>query len=363
LSLPKTDQLFDFQKTISYQNELALDLLASKFSAVANSTERILLVRSSATTSVGVNELSTANAAAHAKNELDVKDMLPLLEKRPNDVGLTLTIVHIYLLQRNHGAAIRVLEAFFKRMEDTINESNKEARFAPGLVSILVALYSKPTTRKSHIRIELAKAASYWRHKLKRPRGLLHAAGVSLLQSSKPEDHEAAGEIFKDLLEKDPKDQLAVAGLVAAYATSDLSKVESQLNQLPQVNRLTAGVDVDALENAGVPQAASTSTILSRKRVGENSDTTTKKRNRKSRLPKEYDPKKAPGPERWLPLRDRSTYKPKGKKGKLKVAGLTQGGISEKGGDGLNASSEVIVKPASTVVGSSAKQKKKKPKK
>jgi len=36
-------------------------------------------------------------------------------------------------------------------------------------------------------------------------------------------------------------------------------------------------------------------------------------------------------PERWLPLRDRSTYRPKGKKRRQKAVVLTQGGISKKG--------------------------------
>ena len=49
----------------------------------------------------------------------------------------------------------------------------------------------------------------------------------------------------------------------------------------------------------------------------------------KSRIPKDFDPNKKPDPERWLPLRDRSYYKPKGKKGKKKAEGLTQGGVVE----------------------------------
>ena len=55
---------------------------------------------------------------------------------------------------------------------------------------------------------------------------------------------------------------------------------------------------------------------------------------RKSRLPKDYDASKTPDPERWLPLKDRSTYRPKGRKGRQKAAEKTQGGgvSGEKGG-------------------------------
>lgn len=32
-------------------------------------------------------------------------------------------------------------------------------------------------------------------------------------------------------------------------------------------------------------------------------------------------------PERWLPLKDRTSYRPKGKKGKKKALDATQGGV------------------------------------
>lgn len=67
---------------------------------------------------------------------------------------------------------------------------------------------------------------------------------------------------------------------------------------------------------------------------------------RKSRLPKDYEQGKVPDPERWLPLRDRSTYRPKGKKGRAKAA-LTQGGVVDKtqatGGGGGRAGEVVKV--------------------
>ena len=36
-----------------------------------------------------------------------------------------------------------------------------------------------------------------------------------------------------------------------------------------------------------------------------------KKKKKKIRLPKHYNPNVAPDPERWLPRRERSTYRPK----------------------------------------------------
>ena len=47
-------------------------------------------------------------------------------------------------------------------------------------------------------------------------------------------------------------------------------------------------------------------------------------------MPKGYDANRTLDPERWLPLRDRSSYRPKGgKKGKAKQAMLAQGAVSE----------------------------------
>ena len=40
-------------------------------------------------------------------------------------------------------------------------------------------------------------------------------------------------------------------------------------------------------------------------------DESKKKKKRKIRLPKRYDSKIKPDPERWLPRRERSTYRPK----------------------------------------------------
>ena len=57
--------------------------------------------------------------------------------------------------------------------------------------------------------------------------------------------------------------------------------------------------------------------------------TTKKRRKRKGKLPKNYDPKVDPDPERWLARKDRSTYKGR-RRDKRKDGGIgkgTQGGV------------------------------------
>ena len=346
---------------------MTLDLLAAKYKGVAHSTAKFLSNNPSPTTSATINSISVINAAAHSQNQtakLALKEILPFLEKRPKDVALVLTIVQLYLLTNNHGSAITVMESFLKHLDESTIATDQDVRFAPGLVAVLVSLYGLQG-RKSHIKTELAKAASYWRHKSKPSSALLRAAGLSLLDANKMEDLKVAGEIFETLHQHDPNDRFAIAGYVAAHATTDLSKVETEVEKLSPINRLTAGIDTVALEAAGVPQIKSAADpITSRKRAGGDIAKPVKKRFRKSRLPKEYDPNKPADPERWLPLRDRSTYRPKGRKGKQKVAALTQGGVSEKGSEGLNmAGSDGVAKQANTVIGPTSKSKKKRTKK
>ena len=356
--LPKNDRFFTFQNDLFTQDETTLDLMVHKYGGVIKSTTRRLSEDSSPTTSATINSASAANAAAHAQNQLGklgIKSILPLLEKRSKDVGLVATIVQLYVLTKNHGAAIQIMEKFLQRLDETKVEADQDVRFAPGLVAMLVSLYSIEG-RKSHIRTELAKAASYWRHKSKGSSKLLRAAGFTLLESGNAQELENAGEIFDGLHKQDPSDRFANAGLVAAYAITNPSRLTHETEQLTAINRLAAGVDIKALESAGMPQVVqNASSVLSRKRAATENAKPPKKRMRKARLPKDYDPNKKPDSERWLPLRDRSTYRPKGKKGKQKQAALTQGGVNEKVAENLS-----VDKPKAGVIGGKSKKKNKK---
>ena len=342
-SLPNTDQLFQFQAQQMKENSLVLDLSIGKTSAVAQATQGKLSPDSSTSPSYA-SRLSVINAAAHAQRELGkfgLKKILPLMENRPTDIGLALTIVHLYILTNNHGSALTVLETLVNRLSSSQKPADTDARFTPGLVSILVSLYQHQN-RKSQIKAELAKAASFWKHKSRPPETLLQAAGLALLKSSTEKDQETARGIFSTLHAYDASSRFATAGYVAAYAVESVDKISKEAETLTPTAHLTVGIDASALENAGVPPPRYVDEQnLKRKRALEEKLKPAKKRVRKSKLPKDYDPNKQPDPERWLPLRDRSTYKPKGKKGRKKAEQLTQGGVSENadaaksGGEGL----------------------------
>ncbi|KAI9780084.1 MAG: Signal recognition particle core component [Geoglossum umbratile] len=327
--MPKTGKPFEFQSSLLRRNNYTMELVSLKYAGVVKSTARYLSEHTSPTISADVNSISVLNAAAHARVQIGkagLKKILPLLEERPNDVGLILLVLQLYVLTNNYGSAISLLESFFKRVEASSSLADQDVRFAPGLVSILISLYSLQG-RKSYIRTELAKAASYWHRKSKPSPTLFKAAGKALLESPGTEDQIAAAEIFENLKAQDPTDRLSIAGYIASHVTpsSDLSKFQTDIDKLGPIPR----IDAAALEEAGVPHAPTTSKSASKKRTADATVALppTRKRIRKSRLPKDYDPSKLPDPERWLPLRDRSSYRPKGKKGKARAAAATQGGI------------------------------------
>jgi signal recognition particle subunit SRP72 len=344
---PMTDQHFSFQSNILRQDEYVISLLSQKVAGVASSTEKVISASPSPSLSPAVNMAAVLNAAAHARNaeteKAALKEIVPLLEKRPNDVGLILTITHLYVITNNYAAATHLLETFFRRLEERGSASDLDVRFAPGLIAAIVSLYAqqgRPGAAKS----ELAKAAEYWRkpHKSKTEapsKALMVAAGTALLDTHNPENVKVAGEIFKSLYDQDNEDRAAIAGLVAAYSITDPSAIpDDLLSYLPEAARLISDVDAAALENAGVPIGKLTTTDLAAE-ARKRSIAPTKplhsraKRLRKARMPKDYVDGKKMDPERWLPMRDRSYYRPRGRKGKKKMEGLTQGGVvaEEKG--------------------------------
>ncbi|EPQ63049.1 Bgt-510 [Blumeria graminis f. sp. tritici] len=329
LNQPKAEKYFSHQANIIQRNKYAINLQTFKYPGVARSTAQ-LIKTSSPTISPHLNALSVLHAAACSENGTGkpILKVIPnLLHKRPNDVGLVLLSVQLYIQSNNIGKATSTLEIFFKNLEESIDPADQDVRHAPGLVALIVTLYQL-SGRKRSIKLELSKAASHWRRKNRPPLGLLRAAGASLLQSHDPNDLTMAHEIFCFLRAQDPSDTFAIAGFVASSLTKNISLESSDLEKLTSVSELISEVDVAALEKAGVPSLPTTSVQVNKKRNIEEVNLPAKKRKlSKKRTPKDFIEGKKMDPERWLPMRDRSYYRPKGKKGKKKASEFTQGGV------------------------------------
>lgn len=362
--VPPSDKLFSYQGVPLESNKRTLDLQTFKYEGIISSTSKLLNTHPTPLLSPEVLLASYFNAAAHAKNETGkaaIRNILPELERRPNDIGLLMTLVQLYVISGDVTSAIGLVEHFFRRLEDSVAESERDVRFNPMLVGLLISLY-RQRGQKDGIKQELAKAASYWRSKPNAPTSLLTAAGVSLLESQDKEDSKLASDLFSKLREQQPEDKATIAGFVASHAVVDEAVPGADANKLTATSELIRNIDVDSLENAGIAQSSNALTIAqlgpSKKRGAPNGDLVKAKRIRKSRLPKDYDENKKADPERWLPMRDRSYYRPpKGKKkGKRGGDDRTQGGAVD---ESLNVDAKPAAPAAAPNSGGGGNKKKK----
>ncbi len=324
-------KLFSYQSGVLARNQSVVDILAQKSDGVRERTRKILDQAHQPTTRQDVNSTAAINAAAETQGVPDkevLRELASLSKRHPNNVGLVLITVQLHLKRKNHGAALSALESFFVRLNQSDDDQDREVRFSPGLVALAVSLM-RAQGRDASAKSELVKAATYWRD---RPVGasssLLREAGVELSKSSNADDLSLAAAAFQRLYMENKDHPVVTAGLVASLAASDVAKVERYAAELPPVETLVDGIDTEALVRAGVAGASSTAApVKKRPATEEAGDEKAAKRRRRRRLPKNYVEGKAPDPERWLPLRDRSSYRPKGKKGKKKAGESTQGGI------------------------------------
>ena len=325
---PTSSKLFSYQAAAFASNSKTADLGVFKYDGLSSSTKR------PSASAIDPEALlsATFGAAARAENETSkaaTRKVASYLKQRPNDVGLALTLVQMHLLVGDTTSAVETFESVCQGLEGSPEDHLKELRYNPGLISILVGLYRR-LGRQTAIKHELSKSASFWRTKSQAPSSLLRAAGSSLLASNEKTDSESAAEMFSKLRSQQPDDRAAIAGYVASHATEGSQDVEGEAEKLTSIADLTHNINVEDLERVGIPQASNALAIAvgkSRKRAADGASSKSK-RPRTSRLPKDYDAKKTADPERWLPKRDRSNYRPpKGKKKGKKGGGETQGGV------------------------------------
>ncbi|KAK8768366.1 hypothetical protein V5799_015169 [Amblyomma americanum] len=122
-----------------------------------------------------------------------------------------------------------------------------------------------------------------------------------------------AANVLEQLRKVDPHDPKVLAQLISAYSVFDPKKAKKVSADLPPAEEITRQVDVDALETMSWTMGAR----YVKKAVKSEASPITrgqdivkkKKKKKKGKLPKNYDPNVDPDPERWLPRRERSTFK------------------------------------------------------
>ncbi|KAF2674266.1 hypothetical protein BT63DRAFT_408469 [Microthyrium microscopicum] len=252
----------------------------------------------------------------------------------PSTIPQLLLAVQLAVIGKKSAHATTLIENFIK--SDTVPESTRRS---PGLIAVLTALYNSQS-RNSEARSTLLSAATHSASSSTPNASLLHAAGAALLATGNDTDLPAAKKLFTKLLDLNSSDKRAAAGLVACGSTD-----KHLLSALTPASRLISQLDASALEDAGIPHTKPPTAPT--KRAAPAGQTGGRKRRlAKSRMPKDYVEGKQMDPERWLPLKDRNSWRPKGRKGKARQAGLTQGGpVEEKETAAPRAGAEVAKAP------------------
>ncbi|KAM3939854.1 signal recognition particle subunit SRP72 [Leptodactylus fuscus] len=232
---------------------------------------------------------------------------------------IKLTMAQLKLAQGNVTKACMIMKTI------------KELEHRPGMVSALVTMHSHDEDIDSAI--EVFNQAIGW-YQENQPNSSAHLALIREASNFKLK-HGRKKEAINDLEQlwkQNPKDIHTLAQLISAYSLVDANKAKVLSEHLPSSDTMHLKVDVDALEN-------STGATFIRKKAAKVAgelaklpgqvEIKKKKKKKKGKLPKNYDPKVAPDPERWLPMRERSYYRGK-KKGKKKeqIGKGTQGATS-----------------------------------
>ncbi|KAL0905285.1 hypothetical protein M5K25_023694 [Dendrobium thyrsiflorum] len=140
-----------------------------------------------------------------------------------------------------------------------------------------------------------------------------------------------AFKLYEELV-KDHGNTEALVGLVKTAARTDIVKAESYEKQLRELRGLK-GINVEVLEKTSGAKHVDGINVGKVEVVEEVKKAKSKKRKRKPRYPKGFDPANpgpAPDPERWLPKRERSTYRPKRKDKRGQVKGSQGAVVREK---------------------------------
>uniref|UniRef100_A0A667XR34 Signal recognition particle subunit SRP72 n=1 Tax=Myripristis murdjan TaxID=586833 RepID=A0A667XR34_9TELE len=220
--------------------------------------------------------------------------------------GIKLTMAQLYLTQGHVTKACDILRSI------------EDFKHKPGMVSALVTMYSHEEDIDSAIDI-FSQAIQHYQSK--QPGSATHLALVREAANFKLKygrKKEAISDL-EQLWKQNPSDIHTLAQLISAYSLVDTDKAKSLSKHLPSPDTMSFNVDVDELENS---HGANYVRKKAAKVTGENlpkdqGEIKKKRKKKKGKLPKNFDPKVAPDLERWLPMRERSYYRGK-KKGKKK---------------------------------------------
>ncbi|XP_011166899.1 signal recognition particle subunit SRP72 [Solenopsis invicta] len=219
------------------------------------------------------------------------------------ELPMKLASVQVLLSQDERKDAIAILENL-----------NERDRSLPGIVSALVTLHLAENDRE-RASTALKNAVAYYKKNKEATENLKELWRQAANFYLRGGELKIATDILQELVDASPSDTKTLAQLVVAYVQFCPTKAQSLSKRLPPLHDLTEMIDVDALESSN--WVIGTKVVKKKiepspgKPMSDVIQKKHKKRKRKSKLPKNYDPSVVPDPERWLPRHERSGFRKK----------------------------------------------------
>ncbi|CAI0425734.1 unnamed protein product [Linum tenue] len=160
-----------------------------------------------------------------------------------------------------------------------------------------------------------------------------------------------AARLYEELIKTHGSSIEVLTGLVSTIARVDVEKAESYRKKLKPLPGLR-GIDVASLEKtSGAKHVEGAPRQVAVEEGNKKEEKQKKKRKRKPRYPKGFDPANPgppPDPERWLPKRERSSYRPKRKDKRAAQVRGSQGAVAREKNEPSASSSNAASAAAGT---------------
>ncbi|XP_073407454.1 signal recognition particle subunit SRP72 isoform X3 [Dendrobates tinctorius] len=336
ITVNKDQNVFDSKKKVKLSNAEGVEHKLAKRQLQAIEFNKALL-------SMYTNQAEQCRKLSTSLQAQNPEDLLPVLIQaaqlcREKQHAKAIDLLQEFADQNPaHAPQIKLTMAQLKLSQGNVTKACmimktiKELEHRPGLVSALVTMHSHDEDIDSAI--EVFNQAISW-YQAKQPNSPAHLALIREASNFKLK-HGRKKEAINDLEQlwkQNPKDTHTLAQLISAYSLVDANKAKVLSEHLPSSDTMHLKVDVDALENstgATFIRKKAAKVAAEQAKVQGQVEIKKKRKKKKGKLPKNYDPKVAPDPERWLPMRERSYYRGK-KKGKKKeqIGKGTQGATS-----------------------------------
>jgi len=223
--------------------------------------------------------------------------------------------------------------------------SIKSVKNKPGMVATLVSLYEEIHEIDEAIKV-LDEYTAWWGSQQNDEEEYIKLLKENANFKLRHKRFKEAAQMFENVIRLKPNDLEALPGLVISYSQVDPKLAQKYESKLPSLAG-TKEVNAESLENLAAPRfGGKAQEAPTEEKPSERKKEKQTKRKKKKHLPKNLVG--LPDPERWLPMKDRSSYKKRtSRKGKLEKGG-SQGSADRRGIDKSSKAPTTTTQPTTS---------------